>query len=161
MQSPQPTAPRIPAGYGVPTNASGAGVLPWAWAVERLESARNYWICTTRADGRPHAAPVWAVWVEGVLWFSTSPVSQKGKNLERDPRVLVHLDGDDVVILEGEAARVDDVPTPVLAAYEAKYSYRLDPANADTPVFAVHPRIAQTWTERGFPGNAARWVFGY
>ena len=162
MADPRPTAPRIPASYGVPTDASGAELLPWSWAVEQLVAARNYWICTTRADGRPHAAPVWGLWLDDALWFSTSPESQKGRNLARDSRVLVHLEsGEDVVILVGDAERATDADglARFVGAYEAKYDYRVDVTNDDTPVYVLKPRTAQTWTERGFPSAAVRWVF--
>ncbi|TMK28946.1 MAG: pyridoxamine 5'-phosphate oxidase [Actinobacteria bacterium] len=162
MTDPRPTAPRMPAAYGVPTDASGAELLPWSWAVERLVLARNYWICTTRADGRPHAAPVWGLWLDEALWFSTSPESQKGRNLARNPTVLVHLEsGDDVVILEGEAepSRDADALARFVDAYEAKYDYRVDLSNSDTPIYVVRPRIAQTWAESGFPRAAVRWLF--
>lgn len=93
------------------------------------------------------------------LWFSTSPQSQKGRNLARDPHVVVHLEsGDDVVILEGDAVR-SECPDRVREAYETKYAYRLEPGNSDTPLFAVRPRVAQTWRERDFPKSAVRWVF--
>lgn len=86
----------MPASYG----SLGEEGVPWSWAEERLEQARNYWLCTTRADGRPHAAPVWALW--RLLWFSTDPSSQKVRNVAREPRAVVHLEsGDDVVIVEG------------------------------------------------------------
>ncbi len=29
----------------------------------------NYWICTTRPDGRPHSIPVWGFWLDGGLYF--------------------------------------------------------------------------------------------
>jgi PPOX class probable F420-dependent enzyme len=162
MTDPRPTAPRIPASYGVPTDASGAELLPWSWAVERLVASRTYWLCTMRADGRPHAAPVWGLWLDDALWFSTSPESQKGRNLARDPRALVHLEsGEDVVILTGEAERARD--TALLArfvdVYEEKYDYRMDLTNEDTPIYALKPRCAQTWTEREVPRAAVRWVF--
>jgi PPOX class probable F420-dependent enzyme len=161
MGEPRPSAPRMPAVYGVPTDASGAERLPWAWAVERLEQARNYWLCTTRRDGRPHAAPLWAVWADGALWFSTSPESQKGVNLARDPRVVVHLEsGDDVVIVEGDATR-SAWPGHVIDAYDAKYGYRIDTQNRDTSLFILRPTVAYTWTERDFTKTAARWSFDY
>jgi PPOX class probable F420-dependent enzyme len=152
----------MPAAYGVPTDASGAELLPWSWAVERLVAARNYWICTTRADGRPHAAPVWGLWLDDALWFSTSPDSQKGRNLARDARVVVHLEsGDDVVILEGRAERAHDGEELERFAdeYAAKYDYRVDVTSADTPVYVVRPSVAQTWAEREFPRAVVRWLF--
>ena len=64
MGEPRAAPPLIPAGYGVSADASGAELLPWSWAAECLAGARNYWLCTARVDGRPHAMPVWAVWLE-------------------------------------------------------------------------------------------------
>jgi Pyridoxamine 5'-phosphate oxidase len=159
VREPQATAPRIPSLYGVPTDASGAERLPWTWAVERLEQARNYWLCTTRGDGRPHVAPLWAIWADDALWFSTSPQSQKGKNLARDRRVVVHLEsGDDVVIVEGDA-KPARWPADVFDEYEAKYGYRIDSENRESSLFVLRPRIAYTWTEPDFTKNATRWVF--
>ena len=107
----------MPRLYGVPTDASGAELLPWTWAVEQLTSTRSYWVCTTRPDGRPHAAPVWGVWLDDAVWFSTAPSSVKGRNIARDPRVVVHLEsGDETVILEGEAK----LPTDDAALLEAQ-----------------------------------------
>ncbi len=155
-------APRMPAGYGVPTDGSGGERLPWSWAAEQLVAARNYWICTTRPNGRPHAVPVWGLWLDDALWFSTSRASQKARNLERNPAIVVHLEsGDETVILEGEAEQARD---PVAlerfaAAYEEKYAFRPDPSEEASPIFLVRPRVAQTWLERDYPNTAARWIF--
>jgi hypothetical protein len=146
----------MPAGYGVPIDGSGAELLPWSRIGGQLEGARNYWVCTTRADGRPHTAPVWALWLDDAVWFSTDAESVKGRNMARDPRIVVHLEsGDDTVILEGEVE-------PALAderyarAYEAKYGWAVE---VGSPVYVLRPRVAQTWTEQDFPRNATRWVF--
>ena len=52
-------------GYGIPE--SEEGMLRWNWAAERLEQARNYWVSTSRPDGRPHAMPVWGIWLDDAL----------------------------------------------------------------------------------------------
>jgi hypothetical protein len=57
-KGPKASRPYMP-GYGILDAKSGSGLLPWSVAVERLTEARNYWIATTRPDGRPHAMPVW------------------------------------------------------------------------------------------------------
>lgn len=162
MPDPRPTAPRIPPGYGVPPDGSGAELLPWSWAVERLVAARCYWICTTRRDGRPHAAPVWGLWRDDAIWFSTDRASQKARNLRRDPRVVVHLEsGDETVIIEGRAS--EELSSPAREAfadeYEAKYAVRPDPALGASLVLVVRPTAAQTWRERDYPRTATRWVF--
>jgi hypothetical protein len=156
--APTPERPRMPSGYGVPTDASGAELLPWTEAERRLLEARNYWICSTRADGRPHAVPVWGLWRDGALVFSTSRSSQKGRNLAARPDAVAHTEsGDDVVILEGAVEEID--LTPELAdAYSAKYGLRPEPA-ADDVWLALRPRVAQTWLEREFARTATRWSF--
>ena len=159
MGEPRATALRLPAAYGVPDEHEQ---LPWSWAVEQLASARNYWVCTMRADGRPHAAPVWAVWLDDAIWFSTSAASQKGRNLAADPRLVVHLEsGSDVVVVEGDAVREREAAAlaTFVEAYETKYAWRIDAANDDYAVHVVRPRVVHAWMEAGFPRNATRFVF--
>jgi len=162
VREPRPTAPLIPAGYGVPTDGSGGERLPWSWAVERLEAARNYWICTTRMDGRPHASPVWGLWLDEGVWFSTGRTTVKARNLARSPAVVVHLEsGDETVILEGEVAEATDgdALARYAAAYKAKYGHRPDPAEPSNVTYVLRPSVAQTWRERDYPQTATRWLF--
>jgi Pyridoxamine 5'-phosphate oxidase len=149
------TRPDMAPGYGI--SADPDGMLPWEWAVEQLTAARNYWICTTRADGRPHAAPVWGLWRDDGVLFGTSPASVKGRNLARDPRFLIHTEsGDDVVILEGVLEKVpfDDAAAD---AYEAKYAFR--PETTDGGWNLLRPAVALAWREQDFPNSATRFAF--
>jgi pyridoxine/pyridoxamine 5'-phosphate oxidase len=148
----------MPPGYGVPTDTSGADLLPWSETERRLTESRNYWICSTRPDGRPHAAPVWGLWRSGALVFSTSRSSRKARNLAARPDAVAHTEsGDDVVILEGPVEEIE--LTPELAdAYSAKYDLRPEPDEANVWL-ALRPRVAQTWRERDFARTAARWSF--
>jgi PPOX class probable F420-dependent enzyme len=162
MSEPKPTAPRMPAAYGAPTDGSGGERLPWSWAVEQLTAARNYWICTTRRDGSPHAMPVWGVWLDNAVWFSTSPDSTKGRNMARDPRIVVHLEsGEETVVLEGEVERPGDQDglRRFADTYEQKYAYRLQPTGEEHGIYVLRPRVAHTWTEKEYPRTATRWVF--
>ena len=118
---------------------------------------------TTRPDGRPHAAPVWGVWVEGVLYFGTSRRSRKGRNLTADPRLVVHLEsGDEAVVFEGVSEEVGD-PTTLAAvgsAYGEKYGMDLGDAGSDGSAwYALRPSVAYAWIERDFPNTATRWTF--
>jgi hypothetical protein len=140
--------------YGIATDEEG--MLPWSWADEQLSAARNYWIVTAGADGEPSAAPVWGVWVDGAVRFSTNPRSRKGLNLARDPRVVIHLDsGDDVVILHGEAEPYE-LEDSIADAYEAKYDYRPEPHEG---WFQLRPRRALAWLEQDYPKTATRFDF--
>ena len=74
--------------------AAQAGMVTWQWAVERLEAARNYWLATTKVDGAPHVMPVWGLWLDGAVLFSTSPESIKARNFARDPRAVLAIVAD-------------------------------------------------------------------
>lgn len=137
-------------------------MLPWADAVERLTASRNYWVVTTRPDGRPHAAPVWGLWLEGAVYFSTDRRSRKGRNLAANRELVVHLEsGDDPVIVEGRAeeATDDGLRRRLDDAYERKYGMRLLSHPGDVVIYGVRPRVAFAWRERDFPASATRWRF--
>jgi general stress protein 26 len=139
--------------YGISEGEDG--MLLWEWAEERLAASRNYWIVTSDAEGEPSAAPVWGVWADGAVYFGTNPRSRKGKNLLRDPRVVVHLEsGDEVVILHGEV-EIHEVDDSILDAYEAKYGYR----PPGTKLFRLRPRRALAWLEADYPKTATRFDF--
>src|SRR5919201_794233 len=108
-REPTRSRPLLPKGYGVP--ASEAGMVAWSWAVEQLERARNFWFSTTRPDGRPHAMPAWAVWLDDALYFDGSPETRRGRNLALNPAIVVHLESSDhVVVLEAESAKLVGPP---------------------------------------------------
>ena len=153
----EPTAsrPHVP-GYGVPKNMKGA--LPWSFVGERMAKAKNYWICTSSTDGRPHAVPTWGVWVDGAVCFGGGPATRWARNLSANPAVAVHLeDGTEVVILEGTVQRITDPQDPlstrVADAYEAKYKMRHPP-----PFWMLRPSVAFAWST--FPKDATRWKLG-
>ncbi len=155
---PEAGRPAMTAGYGI---ASGSeGLLSWSHVTERMARARNYWVGTTRPDGRPHIVPVWGVWLDETFYFSTDPASRKGRNLAVNSDLVVHLEsGDDVIIFEGTAEQVAGVSLPAefVDAYDAKYGFRPAPDSATQPVYALRPRVAHAWLERDFPNTATRW----
>ncbi len=136
-------------------------MLSWNYVEERMSAARNYWVATTRPDGRPHVTPVWGLWVDGVFYFGGTPRSTKARNLAENPNVVVHLEsGDDVVILEGVAEVVTD-PDPALservaAASVAKYGVGSSDIEGS---YAVRPGVVFAWLESSLRDTATRWIF--
>jgi hypothetical protein len=161
MSDPTPGAVQTPADYGLASEQDGSA-LSWAQVVDWLTQSRNYWVCTTRADGRPHAMPVWGLWYDDALWFSTDPNSIKGRNLLARPDVVIHLEsGDEVAILEGRAERVTESKALATfdARYEPKYDVRPSSMGDAAGVFALRPKTALVWTEADFPTTATRYAF--
>jgi hypothetical protein len=147
--------------YGIETDP--AGVLDWSWAEDRLVKARNYWIASTKEDGAPHVAPVWGIWRDGTLYFSSDFQSRKARNLVHDPRTALHLESaDEVVILEGRVITVTD--STVLARFGEDYAvkYGLNPVADMMPgsvFYAFVPKMGLSWSEANFPKCATRWTF--
>jgi PPOX class probable F420-dependent enzyme len=54
--------------------------------------ARTAKLATTRADGRPHVAPVWYDLDGSTMVFNTGADTIKGRNLRRDGRVAICVD---------------------------------------------------------------------
>src|SRR5437773_8539717 len=143
MRNRPPSASRMTSpGYGFENATSPPGErFPWSRVEEVLAGARNYWIATAGRDGRPHAAPVWALWLEGIVYFSTGKDSRKARHLAANPNVVVHIESSsgDIVILEGRAAEISDDATlgPVWEAYKQKYNWDV----AGYPSYAVAPEV--------------------
>ncbi len=134
--------------FGAP--APPGELLPWAWAERRLVDARQYWIATTRPNGRPHCRPVWGVWLPDGFWFSTGSLARN--NLPLNSEITVHLeDGREVVILEGTARPETDLRSlqAMCDAYGPKYDYPIEPADGGVqdsngvggPAHRVLPRV--------------------
>jgi general stress protein 26 len=110
-------------------SSDNATATPWPKARGQLEKADIYWLATVRPDGRPHATPLLAIWLDGALYFCTGPSERKAKNLAHNSQVVITtgcnvLEGLDVVV-EGEAVQVsDEVKLQRLAdAYASKYDW--------------------------------------
>jgi len=92
----------------------GYAPLAWSRALKQLEAgtATSYWLATTKPEGRPHVAAVGALWVDGKIYFTSSPKARKGRNLAANPNCVlsVSLKGLDLVV-EGKAVRITDRPT--------------------------------------------------
>ena len=79
-----------------------------------LDRARTATLATVRADGRPHAAPVWFDLDGDILVFTTGESTVKGRNMRRDPRVSLCIDEEEppfhFVVIEGTAELTTEEP---------------------------------------------------
>lgn len=153
--------PKMPAGYGLKEPKNSGGYLPWSHLEERMKRSRNYWVATTRPDGRPHIMPVWGMWIDGKFYFGTDSQSRKARNLAENPAIAVHLEsGDDVIILEGviEQESPDDALREKMNE-ESMTKYQmplmLPPGAA---MYMLRPRVAFAWSESDMHNTATRWI---
>ncbi len=164
-REPHASRPHMP-GYGIAGPESGTGLLPWSWAVERLTASHDYWLATVGADGQPHVMPVWGVWLDGAVWFSSGLRSRKARNLATRPGcTLTTDDAQEPVVVEGAADRVTE-PDPLrafAAAVDTKYDTDYGVEFYDPAVNGVW-RVAPEWAfglmQDDFSGSPTRWTFG-
>lgn len=145
-----------------PIEAGPAGLLPWAWAEERLAASRHYWLATTCPDGSPHVMPVWAVWHENALWLSCGPRARKARNLARDPRcAITTANPEEPVVVQGAAERrtsrqdAETYAALARAKYDAEQDAGFYEANA---LFRVTPRTVIGMAEAAFTTSPTRWT---
>jgi PPOX class probable F420-dependent enzyme len=141
--------------------------MTWTEVSARLAAARTYWLGSTTPSGAPHAAPVWGVVTGETLYLYSERGTVKARNLAADPRVVVHLEsGEDVLVVRGIAEDLgtpSDVPA-VVAALAAKYTrpgdqQYLPSADPDFDVvYAIRPRSAMAWRLDDYAASQRRWT---
>jgi len=164
VAAPKASRPHMP-GYGLPKGTKG--LLPWKWAEDRLKKSHNYWIATVRSDGRPHLMVIWALWTDGVLYFSTGRQSRKAHNLAAQPYCVIGTEkADQAVVMEGIAKEEPDraVRRQMLVLYERKYKFDMssmkeDILNLKEPIYAVRPAVVFGLSEKNSLNSATRWKF--
>jgi hypothetical protein len=109
----------------IATNGEDA-IASWEDGQQQLAEASDYWLTTINPNGHPHVMPLFGVWSEGHLYFTSSPDAQKAKNLEDNPHCAIATHGKTLdLIVEGEAHRITDDATlqRIADAYNAKYGW--------------------------------------
>lgn len=82
-------------------------MTPAEWRQFLLAGTRTAKVATVRANGSRHVAPVWFVLNDNELVFTTGSKSVKGKNLSRNPHVMISVDDERppfaFVLVDGQA----------------------------------------------------------
>ena len=85
-----------------------------ARVARRLNEDVVAWLTTVDADGTPQPSPIWFLWDGATFLIYSQPDKVKLRNIERNPRVALNLDGNgtggDIVVLIGEARVAPDAP---------------------------------------------------
>lgn len=123
----------------------------------RLQEEEVAWLTTTGADGTPQPVPVWFLWDGATILIYTLAGARRLEHVRRTPRVAFHFnsdaDGDDVVVLTGEARITsDDPPADQNPPYLAKYARRIERSFKDGPNFAARYPVTMRITPRKVRG---------
>lgn len=157
----------MPDGYGVPPTTDG--LLEWSAVEARLVAAQQYWMATTRLDGRPHVVPRWGVWILDQFWYDGAPTTVHARNLTANAACTLHLEeGWQAVILDGTSAPAPspgiELGTLLAAAFAGKYhdrGYQPAPDAWEGPgaggLMTFSPVQALAWFD--FPTDVTRFRF--
>jgi nitroimidazol reductase NimA-like FMN-containing flavoprotein (pyridoxamine 5'-phosphate oxidase superfamily) len=173
---PEPRIGELDARFSSPDGSATS----WDDVERTLDRAEIFWLSTVRPDGRPHATPLIAAWLDGALHFGTGPGERKEMNL-RANRHCVATTGCNAfrqgldVIVEGDAERVRDEATLRRLAdrFDEKYAWSFEVAGgtlrevlgpepsveasrAPTLVFRIPPAKIFAYA-RGGSFTATRW----
>src|SRR5689334_8486388 len=152
-KEPKAGRPIMPKLYGM--QKAKHGTMKWSNVEKQLAASHNYWICTVRSDGRPHAMPVWGFYADGCVYFGTGRTTIKAKNIARNPNIVVHLEsGNDAVILE---CKVEEQPLA-----DSAFRKRMDELSVrkykmplmvvpESVLFRAEPKVVLAWREKDFP----------
>ena len=110
---------------------------------------------------------VWALWMDGLLYFSTGKQSRKARNLAQNPHCVMATErADEGVILEGAVETERDVRRirEFIRLYEKKYKWKLGKMadamlSLEDPVFFLRPKVGFGLWEKKFAPTATRWLF--
>src|SRR3954469_19140725 len=73
----------------------GLEPIPWSRALAALEAEepreRTPFLATTRPDGRPHVAPLGALWDTGKVYFVSGAGTRKSRNLAENPSCAISM----------------------------------------------------------------------
>jgi hypothetical protein len=165
MIEPKRSRPHWPDALQNPSDPT-VGLKLWSWALERLEKSHNYWISTTRPDGRPHLMLIWGIWWQDAFWFSTGPRTRKAKNIAADPHCVLGTEkADEAVILEGIVEEIKDrsIWKQLAQIYNNKYGGDVEPLllSSGGSVFRLKPQVAFAQDEHAenFTESVTRWRF--
>lgn len=98
-------------------------------AARRLREEGLGWLVTVSPAGQPQPSRVWFLWDGETVLLYSQPGAPKLRNIAANPRVALHLDGDDIggdlVIVHGTAQVVDGPAADDVAEYVDKYDARM------------------------------------
>ncbi|HEU4571279.1 MAG TPA: TIGR03667 family PPOX class F420-dependent oxidoreductase [Candidatus Limnocylindrales bacterium] len=102
-----------------------------AHALERLGRERTAWMTSVTPDGQPQTMPVWFLWDDGSILVYSFRTAVRNRNVAANPKVSFVLntddEGEDLVIVEGEARLVpDDVAARDNPPFLEKYRSLID-----------------------------------
>lgn len=162
MNLPKIIRPTFPPGYV----DKPASFLTWDWVAAQLTDAKHYWLCSVRADGRPHVVPRWGVFLDDKFYYDGSPDTRHAQNIVKNPHVSLHLEnGEQAIILDG-TSKPAGRPSPELGmklskAYRRKYremGYSPKPDSWDKGgLYVFTPRQCIAWSN--FTKDPTKFVF--
>ncbi|HEY7268861.1 MAG TPA: hypothetical protein VH951_03460 [Dehalococcoidia bacterium] len=153
----------LPTYFGAEPMGDPGEALPWSEVEGWLSGTTEWWIVTVGRRWRPHSVPVDVLWVDGTAVFGAPLWTRRGRNVQSNHEVVLHLPGtESVAILEGSAEPL--MPGPflerVLETSKARYGNSAWPAERLVgTTWCLRPRLVLAWRVGDMRNTATRWTF--
>lgn len=126
-------------------------------ALRKLKGEQIVWLTSVDRLGRPQPRPVWFHWGGEDLLVLSQPKSAKVRQIAARPLVALHFNsdeaGNEVIVLQAQARRVEGVSAERLKAYLRKYRGGLQDLEATPESFQADYSVLfllQPTSLRGF-----------
>ncbi len=125
----------------------------------QLDSAEYIWFTTVRDDGQPQPTPVWFIQENDTFLIYSMPSAQKVRNIRTNPKVSLNYnpesDGENFIVIMGDAVIDDDAPSPIHnAAYFKKYERGIETIGMTPDSFEQSYSLAIRVTPTRVRGNS-------
>src|SRR3954451_11544505 len=119
-----------------------------------LDHQVDAWVATADSTGTPYLVPLSYLWDGETFLMSTTAGNPTARNLAANGRVRMTVGPTrDVVLIEGSATVIDEIPDDIGDAFAAKTGF--DPRKTrNYPYFRIRPALIQAWREANeIPGR--------
>jgi len=116
---------------------------------EKLLKTEIAYLSTTDLKGNPHVKPMWFVYHEGRIWFTTHLPTISFKNIDQNNKVMLCFGGKETYLVWGSVKwyKEKDSPVPYRQMLWDKYSKDMDDSyiHEKTRVFEVIIEKENSW----------------
>ena len=123
--------------------------------LDKFAQASACWYSSVRQSNRSHLAPIWHVWHTPAVYVATQATTVRTRNMQFNNSVSLALpDTNNVLIIEGVASIVNQVPEELYSLFQTKYNWDVRSDTSYKVFIKIVPSKVLAWGEHG----NGRWI---
>lgn len=127
-----------------------------ATLLDKFAQASACWYSSVRQNNRSHLAPIWHVYLSPHIYVATRATTVRTRNLQTNNSVSLALpDTSNVLIIEGVATIVNQIPEELYSLFQTKYNWDVHSDIEYKTFIKIVPSKLLAWGDHG----SGRWKF--